>query len=73
MAVSGRIAGAGRGSPADHGLPMQVLSIDALEGVALCAGPDGEEHTVQNEVIEPLRPGNSVLVRDGIAVALFDA
>jgi len=65
MTVPGRIV--------DGATPMRVLSIDALEGVARCAAPDGQEAIVRIEVIEPLRPGHSVLVLDGVAVALVDA
>ena len=52
----------------DEAIPMEVLRVDAERGLALCADPDAAESTVETALVEPVAPGDRVLVHAGTAI-----
>ena len=56
----------------DDGVPMRVLRIDAERGLALCVDDDGEKSTVEIALVEPVAPGDSVLVHAGVALVTLE-
>ena len=53
----------------DDGDPMTVLRVDAERGLALCSAPDGARATVETALVEPVVPGQRLLVHAGTAIA----
>ena len=53
----------------DDGDPMTVLAVDAERGLALCSAADGRRTTVETALVEPVAPGEGVLVHAGTAIA----
>jgi hydrogenase maturation factor len=53
----------------DDGAPMTVVRVDAERGLALCADEDGDRHTVETALVEPVGPGDLILVHAGTAIA----
>jgi hydrogenase maturation factor len=51
----------------DDGVPMRVLRIDAVRGLALCVDDDGEHHTVETALVDAA-PGDELLVHAGVAL-----
>jgi hydrogenase maturation factor len=47
---------------------MQVERIDADRGLALCAAEDGSKSTVEIALVEPVAPGDRLLVHAGVAL-----
>jgi hydrogenase maturation factor len=47
---------------------MAVERIDADRGLALCAAADGSKSTVEIALVEPVEPGDRVLVHAGVAL-----
>lgn len=58
---------------ADDGVPMTVLRVDEQRGLALCAGEDGERNTVEIGLVEPVTPGDRLLVHAGVALVAAPA
>ena len=56
----------------DDGVPMRVLRVDAGRGLALCADQDGDKSTVEIGLVEPVAPGDSVLVHAGVALVTLE-
>ena len=56
----------------DDGVPMRVLRIDAERGLALCADHDGDKCTVEIGLVEPVAPGDAVLVHAGVALVTLE-
>ena len=52
----------------DEGIPMQVERIDEDRGLALCAAEDGSKSTVEITLVEPVAPGDRLLVHAGVAL-----
>jgi hydrogenase maturation factor len=52
----------------DEGIAMQVERVDVRRGLALCLGPDGSKSTVEIALVEPVAPGDRVLVHAGVAL-----
>jgi hydrogenase assembly chaperone HypC/HupF len=52
----------------DDGVPMRVLRLDDERGLALCADDGGAHHTVETALVEPVRPGDELLVHAGVAL-----
>jgi hydrogenase maturation factor len=48
---------------------MTVLRVDAGRGLALCADPEGERHSVEIALVDPVTPGGRLLVHAGTAIA----
>jgi hydrogenase maturation factor len=53
----------------DDGVPMVVLRIDSERGLALCADEEDGRHTVETALVEPVAPGDRLLVHAGTAIA----
>jgi len=53
----------------DDGDPMTVLALDAVRGLALCAGADGRRMSVETALLDPVEVGDVVLVHAGTAIA----
>jgi hydrogenase maturation factor len=47
---------------------MRVERIDAASGLALCAADDGSQSTVEIALVEPVVPGDRLLVHAGVAL-----
>jgi hydrogenase maturation factor len=58
---------------ADEGVPMRVLGVLGAAGLADCAREDGETTTVDTTLVEPIGPGERVLVHAGVALVKLDA
>jgi hydrogenase maturation factor len=52
----------------DEAIPMTVLRVDRERGLALCADPRGERSDVETALVEPVEPGESLLVHAGTAI-----
>ncbi len=57
----------------DDGQPMTVVRIDAPRGLALCRGEDGARMSVETALVEPVLPGELLLVHAGTAIARLRA
>jgi hydrogenase maturation factor len=53
----------------DEAIPMEVVSVDAARGLALCADPEAGRSTVETALVEPVAPGDRLLVHAGTAIA----
>jgi hydrogenase maturation factor len=56
----------------DDGVAMTVVDIDAVRGLALCAGADGARSAVETALVDPVAPGDRLLVHAGTAIAALD-
>ena len=52
----------------DEGIAMEVERIDDVRGLALCAAEDGSKSTVEIALVEPVEPGDRLLVHAGVAL-----
>ena len=52
----------------DEGIPMQVERVDETRGLALCLAADGTKSTVEIALVEPVGPGDRLLVHAGVAL-----
>ena len=52
----------------DDGVPMQVVHVDEDRGLALCEHDDGVRETVEVALVDPVAPGDVLLVHDGTAL-----
>jgi hydrogenase maturation factor len=57
----------------DDGVPMIVLRLDSDRGLALCADADGARTTVETALVDPVAPGDQLLVHAGTAIATLAA
>jgi hydrogenase assembly chaperone HypC/HupF len=57
----------------DDGVPMEVMRIDPQRGLALCADADGGRASVETALVEPVAPGDRLLVHAGTAIAWLSA
>ena len=57
----------------DDGEPMTVVSVDARRVLALCASETGERLSVETALVEPVAPGDLLLVHAGTAIARLEA
>jgi hydrogenase maturation factor len=56
----------------DDGVPMAVVRVDRHRGLALCAHEDGSRETVETALVEPVAPGDTLLVHAGTALVLLE-
>jgi hydrogenase expression/formation protein HypC len=56
----------------DDGVPMAVVRVDRHRGLALCAHEDGSPETVETALVEPVAPGDTLLVHAGTALARLE-
>jgi hydrogenase maturation factor len=54
----------------DVGTPMRVLEV--ADGYADCIDAQEVRHSVLVDLIDPVRPGDGVLVHAGVAIASLD-
>ena len=52
----------------DEGVPMRVVELDEVRGVALCEGADGERATVETALVATVAAGDELLVHAGVAL-----
>jgi hydrogenase expression/formation protein HypC len=52
----------------DQADAMQVLRVDAERGLALCEGAGGNHMTVETALVDPVCPGDELLVHAGTAI-----
>ena len=57
----------------DEGVPMQVERVDEDRGLALCSADDGSKSTVEIALVEPVAPGDRLLVHAGVALVGLEA
>jgi hydrogenase maturation factor len=57
----------------DDGDPMTVVRVDEDRGLALCADETGARHTIETALVEPVSPGDRILVHAGTAIAALAA
>jgi hydrogenase assembly chaperone HypC/HupF len=57
----------------DEGVPMRVLKIDTGRELALCAATDGAHGSVEIALVEPVAPGDTLLVHAGVALVKLAA
>jgi hydrogenase assembly chaperone HypC/HupF len=57
----------------DDGDPMTVVKVDSDRGLALCADERGERQTIEIALVEPVSPGDRILVHAGTAIAALTA
>ncbi len=55
----------------DVALPLTVLRVDEVRGLALCADDEGKSETVETALVAPVGPGDRLLVHAGTAIALL--
>ena len=51
---------------------MTVIRLDAARGLALCEGEDGARLSVETALVEPVAPGDRLLVHAGTAIATLE-
>ena len=52
----------------DEGVEMEVVALDEQRGLALCLDSGGARHSVEAALVEPVAPGDAVLVHAGVAL-----
>jgi hydrogenase maturation factor len=52
---------------------MTVVRVDVDRGLALCAGEDGGKASVETALVEPVAPGDTLLVHAGTALVRLEA
>ena len=52
---------------------MAILAVDGDRGLALCQDDDGARHTIETALVEPVAPGQTLLVHAGTAIAHLGA
>ncbi len=58
---------------ADEGLPMTVIALDESRELALCTDASGARSSVETALVDPVGPGDQLLVHAGTAIARLDA
>jgi hydrogenase assembly chaperone HypC/HupF len=53
----------------DDGVPMRVLRVDDARVLALCEDDAGAHSSVEIALVEPVAPGDTLLVHAGTALA----
>jgi hydrogenase maturation factor len=53
----------------DDGVPMTVLRVDAERGLALCTDHAEQRATIEIALVDPVTPGDRLLVHAGTAIA----
>jgi hydrogenase maturation factor len=54
----------------DDGEPMEVLSVDDAQALAVCRAEDGAESVVETALVDPVATGDCLLVHAGTAIAM---
>jgi len=56
----------------DDGVPLQVVRIDEVRGLALCTHEDGTRETVETALVDAVAPGDVLLVHAGTALTRLE-
>jgi hydrogenase maturation factor len=56
----------------DEGVPMWVLRIDDRRALALCCAEDGSKSSVEISLVDPVEPGDLLLVHAGVALVKLE-
>jgi hydrogenase maturation factor len=56
----------------DDGTPMTVLRVDEARGLALCEDGDGARSSVETALVDPVAPGDGLLVHAGTALTRIE-
>jgi hydrogenase maturation factor len=56
----------------DEAVAMRVLRVDDARALALCEDEAGERSSVEIGLVDPVTPGDSVLVHAGTALQLLE-
>jgi hydrogenase maturation factor len=56
----------------DHAVEVEVVSVDDVSGLALCADATGAATEVDALLVAPVAPGQTLLVHAGTAIAVVD-
>jgi hydrogenase maturation factor len=56
----------------DDGVPMSVVRVDSVRGLALCQDEDGNRATVEIALIEAVAPEDTLLVHAGTALTRLE-
>ena len=54
----------------DEAVPLRVLAVDEARGLALCADAQDRKESVEIALVEPVLPGDRVLVHAGTAIGM---
>ena len=57
---------------ADEGVAMRVVAVDEARGLALCEAAGGGRESVEIALVEPVAPGDALLVHAGTALTRLD-
>jgi len=52
----------------DDGVPMTVMRVDDVRGLALCEDEAGERSSIETALVAPVADGDSLLVHAGTAL-----
>ncbi|HEX6458099.1 MAG TPA: HypC/HybG/HupF family hydrogenase formation chaperone [Thermoleophilaceae bacterium] len=52
----------------DEGVPMTVIAVDDARGLALCESESGWKESVEIALLDPVAPGDSLLVHAGVGL-----
>ena len=53
----------------DEAIAVAVLRVDATAGLAVCVDAESVQSTVETALVEPVGPGDRLLVHAGTAIA----
>jgi hydrogenase maturation factor len=53
----------------DEALPLRVVKVDDDRSLALCEAESGERESVEIALVDPVTPGETLLVHAGTAIA----
>ena len=53
----------------DEALPLRVMKVDEDRSLALCEAEGGERESVEIALVDPVTPGDTLLVHAGTAIA----
>jgi len=56
----------------DDGVAMHVVRVDEARGLALCEHEDGARETVETALVDPVAPGDVLLVHAGTALTRLE-
>jgi hydrogenase maturation factor len=54
----------------DEGLPMRVVELPRVDGIAACVDEQGTDHEVAVDLLAELVVGDEILVHAGVAIAM---
>jgi hydrogenase assembly chaperone HypC/HupF len=56
----------------DDGIPMRVVRVDSDRVLALCEDEAGARSTVETALVDPVAPGDTLLVHAGTALTRLE-